>query len=99
MDITEIQRKTIKLLTSAIFHHPNAAFEMLSLPRTYGGRGLIDINNLLNKQKKLYLKSALSKDELHFYYKVQYQMQIKITHHLIYLEKAHLQLQLTGKSG
>jgi hypothetical protein len=71
MDITGIQRKTIKLLTSAIFHHPKAAFEMLTLPRTYRGRGLIDINYLLNKQKKLYLKSALSKDKTHFYYIVQ----------------------------
>jgi hypothetical protein len=54
MDITGIQRKTIKLLTSAIFHHPKAAFEMFTLPRTYRGRGLIDINTLLNKQKKNY---------------------------------------------
>jgi hypothetical protein len=72
MDRTGIQRKTIKLLTSGIFHHPKAAFEMLTLPRTYRGRGLIDINNLLNKQKKkLFLKSALSKEEIHFYYIVQ----------------------------
>jgi hypothetical protein len=51
MDVTRILRKTIKLLTSARFHHPKAAFEMLTLPRTYRGRGLIYINNLLNKQK------------------------------------------------
>lgn len=60
-DITGIQRKTIKLLTSAIFHHPKAAFQMLTLLRTYRGRGLIDINNLLNKQKKTILKECVIK--------------------------------------
>jgi hypothetical protein len=38
-----IQRKTNKLITSARFHHPEVATERLTLPRPYGGRGLIPV--------------------------------------------------------
>ena len=52
-DINNIQRKTHKILTNARFHHPKAAIERLYLPRTKGGRGLIDLKSLMNKQKIL----------------------------------------------
>ena len=43
MDKKGIQRRTNKLLTGAKFHHPQVATGRLTVPRTYGGRGLVPV--------------------------------------------------------
>ena len=42
-DSKKIDRKTRKLLTMEKMHHPKADVDRLYLPRTSGGRGLIQI--------------------------------------------------------
>ncbi|KXJ16764.1 uncharacterized protein LOC110235072 [Exaiptasia diaphana] len=42
-DLRRLDRKTRKLLTTAKMHHPKADVDRLYLPRTSGGRGLIQI--------------------------------------------------------
>ena len=42
-DLRRLDRKTRKLLTTAKMHHPKADVNRLYLPRTSGGRGLIQI--------------------------------------------------------
>jgi len=49
-DSENFQTKTRALLTSYICHHPRAAKERLTLPRQIGGRCLIDITRLHDKQ-------------------------------------------------
>ena len=56
-DLENLQTKTRTLLTRYRFHHPRAAKERLTLPRQMGGRGLIDITRLHDKQVKLRLTS------------------------------------------
>jgi len=68
-DIKQIYRKTHKLLTNARVHHPKAAIERLILLRTYRLRGLIDISNLLNKQKTILKEYFIEK--IHLYYIMQ----------------------------
>jgi hypothetical protein len=50
MELHNIQTKINKSLTKFHIHHPKSATERLTLPRKQGGRGLIDITNLHNKQ-------------------------------------------------
>ena len=52
-DLENLQTKTRALLTRYRFHHPRAAKERLTLPRQMGGRGLIDITPIHDKQVKL----------------------------------------------
>lgn len=49
-EITGIERSIRTSLTKYNLHHPKAAIERMSLPRYMGGRGLIDIQQLLDKQ-------------------------------------------------
>ena len=49
------------LLTRYRFHHLRAAKERLTLPRQMGGRGLIDITRLHDKQVKLFQTCFLNK--------------------------------------
>ncbi|VEN58834.1 unnamed protein product [Callosobruchus maculatus] len=49
-------------------HHPKAAMERLYLPRKEGGRGLLDIRNLCNKQVaalKRYFSEKAQESPLH----------------------------------
>lgn len=67
-DIQDIKRKTNKILTNYRYHHIHSATERLPLPRAHGGRGLIDIANLLNRQKnslKQYFKQKARTSHLH----------------------------------
>jgi hypothetical protein len=49
-ELHDIQTKINKSLTKFHIHHPKSATERLTLPRKQGGRWLIDIKNLHNKQ-------------------------------------------------
>lgn len=49
-ELTELQRKTRTLFTQYRKHHPTSAIQRITLPRSEGGRGLINILNLHNKQ-------------------------------------------------
>lgn len=49
-DIENLQRKMRTLLTKAQKHHPKSAVERTTLPRSLGGRGLIDIGRQLDQQ-------------------------------------------------
>ena len=60
-DLENLQTKTKTLLTRYRFHHPRAAKERPTLPRQVGGRGLIDINRLDDKQVKLLQTYFLNK--------------------------------------
>lgn len=62
-DIADIKRMTSKILTGARDHHPKSSTERLTLPRISGGRGLIDLHQLYNKQKNLLRKYFFSKAE------------------------------------
>lgn len=62
-DINNIKRKTSKILSEYRYHHKNSAVERLTLPRYEGGRGLVDISNLLNNQKTLLKEYFLNKAE------------------------------------
>jgi len=52
-DLENLQTKVRTLLMRYGFHHPRAAKERITLPRQMGGRGLIDITRLHDKQVKL----------------------------------------------
>jgi len=56
-----LQTKTTALLTRYRFHHRRAAKERLTVPRQMGGRGLIDITRLHDKQLKLLQTYILNK--------------------------------------
>ena len=60
-DLENLQTKMRTLLTRYRFHHPRAAKERLTLPRQMGGRGLIDITRLHEKQVKLLQTYFLNK--------------------------------------
>jgi len=60
-DLENIQAKMRTLLTRYRFHHPRAAKERLALPRQMGGRGLIDITRLHDKQVKFLQTYFLNK--------------------------------------
>jgi len=60
-DLENLQTKTTALLTRYRFHHPRAAKERLTLTRQMGGRGLIDITRLHDKQVKLLQTYFLNK--------------------------------------
>jgi len=60
-DLENLQTKMRTLLTNYRFHHPRAAKERLTLPRQMGGRGLIDITRLHDKQVKLLQTYFLNK--------------------------------------
>ena len=60
-DLENLQTKTKTLLTRYRFHHPRAVKERLTLPRQMGGRGLIDITRLHDKQVKLLQTYFLNK--------------------------------------
>lgn len=49
-DLEAINRKIRTIMTSFRIHHCHSALERLYLPRSEGGRGLIDLNILHNKQ-------------------------------------------------
>jgi hypothetical protein len=49
-ELHDIQTKINKSLTKFHIHHPKSATERLTLPSKQGGRGLIDITDLHNKQ-------------------------------------------------
>lgn len=49
-DIKQLESKTRTTLTQNRFHHPKSAIERVTLAREVGGRGLIDITYLHNKQ-------------------------------------------------
>jgi len=50
-----------KLITRYTLHHLRAAKERLTLPRQMGGRGLVDITRLRDKQLKLLQAYFLNK--------------------------------------
>jgi len=60
-DLENLQAKMRTLLTRYRFHHPRAAKERLTVPRQMGGRGLIDITRLQDKQVKLLQTYFLNK--------------------------------------
>ena len=60
-DLENLQTKTRALLTRYRFHHPHAAKERLTLTRQMGGRSLIDITRLHDKQVKILQTYFLSK--------------------------------------
>ena len=60
-DLENFQTKTTALLTRYKFHHPRAAKERLTLPRQMGGRDLIHITRLHDKQVKLLRTYFLNK--------------------------------------
>lgn len=49
-DLENLERKTRTIMTSHRIHHPKSATERLTLPRSQGGRGLINIMQLHSKQ-------------------------------------------------
>ncbi|PZC82879.1 hypothetical protein B5X24_HaOG209322 [Helicoverpa armigera] len=64
-DLKNLQRKINKTMTKFRKHHPRSCLQRLTLPRKEGGRGLIDILNLHNKQIKtlrqyFYMKKSSS---------------------------------------
>jgi hypothetical protein len=52
-DLEKLQIKRRTLLARYRFHHPRSAKERITLPRQMGGRGLIDITQLHDKQVQL----------------------------------------------
>jgi hypothetical protein len=60
-DLENLQTKTTALLTRYRFQHHRAAKERLTLPRQIGGRSLIDITRLHDKQVKLLQAYFLTK--------------------------------------
>jgi hypothetical protein len=60
-DLENVQIKTTALLTTYRIHHLRAAKERLTLPRQIGGRGMIDISRLHDKQVKLLQTYFLNK--------------------------------------
>ena len=60
-DFENLQTKMRTLLTRYRFHHPRAAKEGLTLPWQMGGRGLMDITRLHDKQVKLLQTYFLNK--------------------------------------
>jgi len=60
-DLEELQTKMRMLLTRYRFHHPRAAKERLTPLRQMGGRGLIDITQLHDKQVKFLQTYLLNK--------------------------------------
>jgi len=60
-DLENLQTKMRTLLTRYRFHHPRAAKESLTLSRHVGGRGMIDITRLHDKQVKLLQTHFLNK--------------------------------------
>ena len=61
-DLENLQTKTRALLTRYRFHHPRTAKERLTLSRQMGGRGLIDITRLHDKQVRLLQTYFLNKE-------------------------------------
>lgn len=49
-ELESVERATRRLLTKNRVHHPRSALERITLPRCEGGRGLIDIGRLCEKQ-------------------------------------------------
>lgn len=49
-DLQEIQRKIRTTLTKYQNHHPKSCIERMSLPRKIGGRGLLDVHFLHDRQ-------------------------------------------------
>lgn len=49
-EINYLESKVRTLLTQYRFHHPKSAKERITIPRKEGGRGLIDLNHLHQKQ-------------------------------------------------
>lgn len=49
-DLLNLQRTVNTTMTTHRKHHPRSCFQRLTLPRVEGGRGIIDITNLHNKQ-------------------------------------------------
>jgi hypothetical protein len=60
-DLENLQIKTRALFTRYRIHHPHAAKERLTLPWQIGGRGMIDITQLHDKQVKLLQTYFLNK--------------------------------------
>jgi hypothetical protein len=61
-DLEDLNRKTRTLFTEYRVHHPKSAIERFHLPRKYGGRGVLDIHYLCDKQinnlQKYFLEST-----------------------------------------
>lgn len=51
-DLESLERKVRTLMTKYRQHHPKSAIERLVIPRDKGGRGLISIQNLVEKQNR-----------------------------------------------
>lgn len=49
-EIEGVERSTRVMLTKHRAHHPKSAVERITLPRTVGGRGMVDIGRLCAKQ-------------------------------------------------
>jgi hypothetical protein len=60
-DLENLQTKMRTLLSRCRFHHPRAAKKRHTLPRQMGGRGLIDVTRLHDKQVKLLQTCFLNK--------------------------------------
>jgi hypothetical protein len=80
-DLEALNRKIRVLLTKYRIHHPKACTERLYLPRSLGGRGLVDLKNLCLRQlikiRECFLKSDLP-----------------LCKQIVSLDKSHTALQL-----
>ncbi|WP_229833152.1 RNA-directed DNA polymerase [Streptomyces narbonensis] len=67
-ELKELQARTNRLLTKYHYHHPKAASERVTLPRSAGGRGLIDLHELHTNQTfklKTYFEKKAQASPLH----------------------------------
>lgn len=67
-ELKQLEIKTRTILTQNRHHHPKSAIERVCLSRKEGGRGLIDITQLHNKQvnaMKVFFYSKKEKSQLH----------------------------------
>ena len=60
-DIANLERLTRTTLTKFRMHHPKSAMERVTMPREHGGRGVIDLKNLQNRQVDLLRKYFFDK--------------------------------------
>ncbi|CAK1582479.1 unnamed protein product [Parnassius mnemosyne] len=69
-DLKNLQRKINTTMTKFRKHHPRSCLQRLTLPRKEGGRGLIDILNLHNRQIKALRQFFFSKTESSILHKI-----------------------------
>lgn len=63
-DLNNLEITTRKLMSTYRKHHPKSCIERMTLPRSEGGRGLIDIHNLHNRQKQTLINYFRSHTQL-----------------------------------